>query len=242
MKSPMITPLILSSVVGAVAIAAPAAAQSDSAFTGPRAEILGGYDTLRSGSDVDVDTDNDGIFENNTLDQSVDGFAYGVALGYDIDAGPVVLGLEGEYMDSTGRQEGDEDVNAPFGYRINLKRDLYIGARIGAKVTPTTLLYAKGGYTNTAVESRFQDRAEADGVDLNFDDSQQVDGYRLGAGIEQVIGTGGNGNGSGAFVKLEYRYSNYSSLKYNDTLFNDNNEIGVDLDRHQVVAGVGFRF
>ena len=57
-----------------------------------------------------------------------------------------------------------------------------------------------------------------------------------------MIGTGGNGNGSGAFVKLEYRYSNYSSLKYNDTLFNDNNEIGVDLDRHQVVAGVGFRF
>ena len=57
-----------------------------------------------------------------------------------------------------------------------------------------------------------------------------------------MIGTGGNGNGSGAFVKLEYRYSNYSSLKYNDTLFNDSNEIGVDLDRHQVVAGVGFRF
>ena len=242
MKYFLLTPLILSSVVGAVAVAAPATAQSESPFSGPRAEILGGYDTLRSGSDVDVDTDNDGIFENNTLDQSVDGFGYGVALGYDIDTGPVVFGLEGEYMDSTGRQDGEEAINAPFGYRINLKRDLYIGARIGAKVTPSTLLYAKGGYTNTAVESRFQDRAEAYGVDLNFDDSQQVDGYRLGAGVEQLIGGGGSGDGSGAFVKLEYRYSNYSSLKYNDTLFNDNREIGVDLDRHQVVAGVGFRF
>ena len=240
MKSPIITPLILCAAAGG--FAAPAVAQSDSPFTGPRVEILGGYDTLRSGSDVDVDTNNDGIFENNTLDQSVDGFAYGVALGYDIDAGPVVFGLEGEYMDSTGEQEGDEAVNAPFGYSVNLKRDLYLGARIGTKVTPTTLLYAKGGYSNTAVESRFQDRATADGVDLNFDDSQQVDGYRVGAGVEQAIGMGGNGNGSGAFVKLEYRYSNYSSLKYDDTLFNNSNEIGVDLDRHQVVAGVGFRF
>ena len=240
MKSPIITPLILCSVVGAVA--APAAAQSNSPFTGPRAEILGGYDTLRSGSDVDVDTNNDGIFENNTLDQSVDGFAYGVALGYDFDAGPVVFGLEGEYMDSTGEQEGDEAINAPFGYRVNLKRDLYIGARVGAKVTPSTLLYAKGGYTNTAVESRFQDRAAADGVDLDFDDSQQVDGYRLGAGVEQLIGTGGGGLGSNAYVKLEYRYSNYSALKYNDTLFNNNNELGVDLDRHQVMAGIGVRF
>lgn len=240
MKSPVITSLILCAAAGG--FAAPAVAQTDSPFTGPRVEILGGYDTLRSGSDADIDTDNDGIFEDNNLDQSVDGFAYGAALGYDIDAGPVVLGIEGEYMDSTGNQESGENVNAPFGYSINLKRDLYVGARIGTKISPTTLIYAKGGYTNTAVESRFQDQAADDGIDYNFDDSQQVDGYRLGAGIEHSIGTGGSGNGSGAFVKLEYRYSNYSSLKYNDTLFNDSNEIGVDLDRHQMVAGVGFRF
>ncbi|WP_246218668.1 outer membrane protein [Parasphingorhabdus halotolerans] len=223
-------------------VPAAAQAQETSPFTGPRAEILLGYDTLRSGSDTDIDTNNDGIFEDNGIDQSVDGLAYGFGLGYDFDAGPVVFGIEGEYMDSTGEQESDEGLSAPFGYRINLKRDLYVGARIGAQVAPTTLLYAKGGYTNTAVESRFQDNLAADGVNFNFDDSQQVDGYRIGAGVEQLIGLGLAGIGSSGFVKLEYRYSNYSSLKFNDTLFNGNNEIGVDLDRHQIMAGIGFRF
>ena len=96
------------------------------------------------------------------------------------------------------------------------------------------MLYAKGGYTNTRVESRFQDRLEDDGFDLNFDDAQSVDGFRVGAGVEQLIGPG--------YVKLEYRYSNYSAMKFDDRLFSDNQEIGIDLDRHQVVAGVGMRF
>ena len=237
----MKTPLIITLLAGSMIVPAVASAQTTSVFTGPRVEILGGYDQLRSGSDVDVDTNNDGIFEDNGIDQSVDGFAYGVAVGYDFDAGPAVFGIEAEYMDSTGKQKSGENLAAPFGYSANIKRDLYIGARVGAKVAPSTLLYAKGGYTNTSVESRFQDRAEADGLDFNFDDSQQVDGFRIGAGVEQSLGSMG-GLGSNSFVKLEYRYSNYSSLKFNDTLFNDNQEIGVDLDRHQVVAGVGFRF
>lgn len=230
----MKTPLVISLLAGSMMVSAAAQAQESSPFSGPRIEIIGGYDQLRSGSDVDIDTDEDGIFEDNGLDQSVDGFAYGVAAGYDFDLGSAIVGLEAEYMDSTGKQSSSEDIAAPFGYRINVNRDLYIGARIGAQVTPTTLLYAKGGYTNTRVESRFQDRVEADGYDLDFDDGQSVDGYRVGAGIEQLVGPG--------YVKLEYRYSNYSSMKFDDELFNDNSSIGIDLDRHQVLAGVGMRF
>ncbi|HEY9091081.1 porin family protein [Parasphingorhabdus sp.] len=230
----MKSPLIISLLAGSMMVSAAAQAQETSPFSGPRIEILGGYDQLSSGSDVDIDTDNDGIFEENDIDQSVDGFAYGAAIGYDFDLGSVIVGLEGEYMDSTGKQGTDEDIAAPFGYRINVNRDLYVGARIGAQVAPSTLLYAKGGYTNTRVESRFQDRLEDDGFDLNFDDAQSVDGFRVGAGVEQLIGPG--------YVKLEYRYSNYSAMKFDDRLFSDNQEIGIDLDRHQVVAGVGMRF
>lgn len=230
----MKSPLILSLLAGSILFPAVAQAQEQSSFSGPRIEIIGGYDTLRSGSDVDIDTDDEGIFEDNDLDQSVDGFAYGVAAGYDFDLGSVIFGVEAEYMDSTGKQETDEDIAAPFGYRINVKRDLYLGARIGAQVAPRTLLYAKGGYTNTSVESRFQDRVEDDGFELDFNDTQTIDGFRVGAGIEQLIGPG--------YVKLEYRYSNYSGLKFDDELFSDNSEIGIDLDRHQVLAGIGVRF
>ena len=105
-----------------------------------------------------------------------------------------------------------------------------IGARVGVPVSPQALLYAKGGYTN----ARFGLDAD-DGAGFNEDFSATLDGFRVGAGVEYLFGTN-------VYGKVEYRYSNYSSLKYNDTLFNDSNEIGVDLDRHQVVAGVGFRF
>ena len=37
-----------------------------------------------------------------------------------------MFGVEGEYMDSTGEQDNDEIVAAPFGYRINVNRDLYL--------------------------------------------------------------------------------------------------------------------
>ncbi|MEH6757517.1 MAG: porin family protein [Parasphingorhabdus sp.] len=230
----MKSPLVYSLLAGSILLPAAAQAQEKSPFSGPRIEILGGYDQLRSGSDVDIDTDEDGIFEDNGIDQSVDGFAYGAAVGYDFDLGGVVVGLEGEYMDSTGKQSTSEDVAAPFGYRINVNRDLYLGARVGVQVAPRTLVYAKGGYTNTRVESRFQDRAEDDGYELDYDDGQSIDGFRVGAGVEQLVGPG--------YVKLEYRYSNYSSMKYDDELFSDNSSIGIDLDRHQVLAGVGVRF
>lgn len=51
------------------------------------------------------------------------------------------------------------------------------------------------------------------------DDGENFDGYRFGAGVEQNFGK--------FYGKLEYRYS-----RYND----------IELNRDQVVAGVGVRF
>lgn len=237
----MIKYLVPALLAGCIAV--PAAAQSeagfDSPFTGPKIEILGGYDTLRNGSDVDLP--GDGLFDNDGPDESIDGFAYGIAAGYDYDFGGVVVGLEAEIMDSTGKQNSDEIISAPFGYRVNLSRDIYVGGRIGYKVTPSTLLYAKGGYTSTRVESAFQDQLEDDGIDYTLNDSQSIEGFRIGAGVEQIVGKDIFGAGSNAFAKLEYRYSNYSDLDYDDTIF-ANRAFEIDLDRHQVIAAVGIRF
>ena len=44
------------------------------------------------------------------------------------------------------------------------------------------------------------------------------------------------------YAKLEYRYSNYSDAKLKYPNGASTGTFGVDTDRHQVAAGVGFRF
>ena len=136
--------IFLPLLVTGSAIAAPAMAQSaiDGPFTGPRVELTTGYDNVSAGSDSDSDIAND--------DQSLDGLLYGVGVGYDFNAGGVVLGVEGEYSGSTASVDYNNDggVNT-FGFgRVDTGRDLYVGARAGILADPQTLVYVKGGYTN----------------------------------------------------------------------------------------------
>ena len=206
-------------------IAAPAMAQDNSTFTGPRVEILGGYDVSKAGDTVDNDA-------NENDDQSIDGFAYGAGVGYDFSMGGAVVGVEGEWMDSTAKTEYDmgdfENIGLPG--RLDAGRDLYVGVRAGILATPSTLVYAKGGYTNAKYNALALDGETEFKRDVN------TDGYRIGAGVEQAIGTN-------AFAKLEYRYSNYSSAEIDFSGDNNTTQpFDVDTDRHQVVAGVGWRF
>ncbi|MGB3167235.1 MAG: porin family protein [Alteraurantiacibacter sp.] len=213
------------------AVAMPAAAQDNSAFTGPRVEIVGGYDISNAGSSVDNDVNEDD-------DQSIDGFMYGVGLGYDFAVGGAVLGVEAELSDSTAETEfrnGDlEDLG--LGTRVGAGRDIYLGARAGILVNPNTLVYAKGGYTNATYDLLLSDNV--DEREADFD----LDGFRVGAGAEYAMS-------ENSFVKLEYRYSNYSSAeldRVDDDFFDEDMgdvDLGeIDLDRHQVTVGVGFRF
>lgn len=209
-----------------VALATPAMAQSteDSPFNGPRIGVIGGYDQTGAGSSID-DENND---EN---DQSIEGFGYGVEAGYDIDTGGAVIGVEAEYMESTADTEFDAGDFESFGLgAVDANRDIYVGLRAGAKVTPNTLIYAKGGYTN----AKF-DLTSTDGEN-EFSQDIDTDGYRLGAGVEYAMG-------SGMYVKGEYRYSNYSEAEVDQPAdAPDADQFDVDLDRHQVMAAVGWRF
>ncbi|MBM0170934.1 outer membrane protein [Altererythrobacter sp. C41] len=210
-----------------VALATPAMAQSteDSPFHGPRAGVLVGYDQTGAGSSVDDDANED----NN--DQSIEGVGYGVEVGYDLDTGGAVIGIEGEYMDSTADTEFENGDFEGFGLgNIEANRDLYVGLRAGVKATPNTLVYAKGGYTN----AKF-DVLSNDGT-TEFSNDIDTDGYRIGGGVEYAMG-------NGVYLKGEYRYSNYSEAEIDmeDTL-PDSERFDVDLDRHQVMASVGYRF
>ena len=214
--------LIILAGASVAALATPAMAQ-DSTFTGPRAEAVVGYDSIKAGSSRDSDNAGD--------DQSIEGLGYGVAVGYDIDLGGIVVGPEAEYMGSTAKTtiEGADSESFGFG-RVEAGRDLYLGARIGVKASPQTLLYAKGGYTNAKLNTNTSTGGNE--VDTDFD----LDGYRIGAGAEYAF----NAN---MFAKIEYRYSNYqeAEIDYPDSI-PDSDRFEADVDRHQIMAGIGMRF
>jgi len=212
-------------------VAAPAFAQEASPFTGFRLEALGGYDALKSG-----DRDDDGVDTGEDEgDESLEGAVFGVGAGYDFDLGGVVAGVEAEFTESTGKQSADETLDGiNFTSRVETGRDIYVGGRLGFQAGPSTLVYAKGGYTNTSIEAGFETASD------RFEFDSNVDGWRLGAGIEQLFG-------NNAYGKLEYRYSNYNNLDFSDDfdlddLDAENVDTKIDLDRHQVVASVGWRF
>nr|WP_230281791.1 outer membrane beta-barrel protein [Croceicoccus sp. Ery15] len=209
----------------AAIVAMPAAAQSgDYDFSGPRVEAIIGYDISNAGSDSDNDL-------NDMDDESIDGLLYGVGLGYDVDMGGVVLGLEGEYTDSTAKTEySDGGDFEGFGLgRVDTGRDLYIGARVGAKVAPDVLAYVKGGYTN----ARYNVLARDGETELK--DNIDTDGFRLGAGVEYAMS-------ENTFAKFEYRYSNYGEAEFDYGNDIESDRFDIDTDRHQIVGSVGMRF
>ena len=92
------------------------------------------------------------------------------------------------------------------------------------------MVYAKGGYTNAKFDVRNGDGSVETNTDID------ADGWRIGAGVEQAVS-------NNVFAKLEYRYSNYEKgeLDYRGDI-PDGQRFDLDLDRHQIVAGVGVRF
>jgi len=126
--------------------------------------------------------------------------------GGDMDKAKSILREKG--MASAGKKSGRET-------KQGLVESYIHGGRIGALVGPATLVYAKAGYTNARYNLTY---TEPTGVS-NFKLHDNLDGVRVGAGVEQAVGRN-------AYVKAEYRYSNYEQ----------------GFDRHQVVAGFGFRF
>jgi len=217
--------LALIAAVSAVAFAAPAYAQDeDATFTGPWVAGLVGYDNSRAGSDVDDDSTDDDFHDG------INGVNYGVGVGYDFDMGGLVLGVEGEWMESEADTNYDLSDDVGLGIaNLSTGRDLYAGARVGYKVGSNAMIYAKGGYTN----ARYNILASDGTTDTR--NNVNLDGWRAGAGVEVAIT-------KNAFVKAEYRYSNYTNGQVQAPSGAESDDFDVDVDRHQGVVGVGLRF
>ncbi|HEY0086516.1 MAG TPA: outer membrane beta-barrel protein [Allosphingosinicella sp.] len=184
----------------AATAASPALAQTaDAAATnlgGFRIEGLVGYET------TDVE------------DEGTDGLTYGVGIGFDVQSGRTVFGVEAEAMESeidecvTGVPAAGDSLCAKAG------RDLYVGGRAGMVVGANSLVYAKAGYTNTRLELEYDPA-----VGTTTSASDDLDGVRVGGGVQ--FGLGPN-----LYAKAEYRYSNYEA----------------GFEKHQGLVGVGFKF
>jgi outer membrane immunogenic protein len=180
----------LAAAVAAAGVAGPTFAQDGSApFSGPRVEAVAGI--------------SDDVF-------------FGGGLGYDFRRGKAVFGVEGEATTSLDRD--CEVLNANVGDRLCLKvgRDLYVGGRIGFALGAGTLLYGKAGYTNLRLKDSY-DPGTSGGTAFEF--TRNLDGVRVGAGLEQRLGRN-------LYVKGEYRYSNYEAGNW----------------KHDGVVGLGLRF
>ncbi|MEO0031591.1 MAG: hypothetical protein RIS94_1349 [Pseudomonadota bacterium] len=229
--------IVALAAASALAGAAPAFAQDatatpdDSAvsparnFSGLSVNTVIGYDHLRSGSTKDIDT-------SANIKQSINGVVFGGGIGFDVPLGDrLTLGAEGEATTSSASWDNNNGVPNTFNLgHVKVNRDLYAGARLGFAMSPRTLLYVKGGYTN----ARFDLEGSGGGTVAN--QRLDTDGWRAGAGIEQKLGNHG-------FGRLEYRYSQYKKGEFD---FNgstpDSSRFTLDTDRHQVVASVGVRF
>ena len=218
----------------AIAVAAPAFAQdamSDETtsparnFSGLSINTVIGWDHLRSGSSNDIDT-------NRDIKQSLNGIVFGGGVGFDVPLGDrLTLGAEAEGTTSSARWDNNNGVANTFNLgRVKAERDFYAGGRLGFAMSPKTLIYVKGGYTN----ARFA--LAGNGGGFSSERRLDTDGWRAGAGIEQKLGNHG-------FGRLEYRYSNYQKgeFDFNDDV-PDSGRFNLDTDRHQVVAAVGVRF
>ena len=161
--------------------------------------------------------------------QAFDGFHVEGLAGYDITKA-------GSSVDDDSNIDNDQSIDGALfgvgaGYdNVKTNRDLYVGARVGYVVSPRTMVYAKGGYTNAKFDVRNGDGSVETNTDID------ADGWRIGAGVEQAVS-------NNVFAKLEYRYSNYEKgeLDYRGDI-PDGQRFDLDLDRHQIVAGVGVRF
>lgn len=182
-------------------LASPAYAQTDAGrFGGGHIEVIGGIDFARA--EVDEEEDEEGGSTSSK------GGLYGIAGGFDFASGTgLVFGVEGEISEST------TDF-CEAGLCIDASRDLYVGGRVGTVVQDTALLYLKGGYTRARIELTASGDEDTEELD-----STNLDGLRVGAGVEW-------NTGSPILVKVEYRYSNYES----------------DFSRHQGLIGLGIRF
>lgn len=191
---------IASALLAGALAATPALAQDADA---PAGKEFQGFKVLALGGVDDVVVDG----------SDTAGALYAGSVGYDFQAGKLVVGVEGEVGGSTARECERDLLVAGDRTCLRTGRDLYAGARAGIAIRDNTLLYVKGGYTNGRAVATYTAGS------TTIKDGDNLDGWRAGVGFEFNAG-------KRFVVRTEYRYSEYDQ----------------GVSRHQGVVGLGVKF
>lgn len=182
-------------------------AQADAApFQGP-------YIGLEAGINRDK-SDSVGPFTGRGDQRSASSFAGGVFAGYNATVAPrVVVGGEVTLDATSGTSINNSSGAEPA--VLDPKRQINVTARAGYLVTPRTLVYLRGGYTNVRAN------LAADGQPGTVGHSADLGGWTAGGGIERQLS-------QTVSARVEYRYSELGR--------------GGGYDRHQVLAALAYHF
>ena len=150
--------LIIAATAALAMVATPAMAGD---FTGVRAEVTAGGDDVTSG----VDATN---------------VAYGAAVGYDLQLGKVVIGVEATAAN------------------VFERADLGAAARIGYALNKNVLAYGRVGYTDLE-----RPQVCTGTRTIVCRNAPNLDGVTVGAGLEVKLA-------GPVFTKAEYRYTDFA--------------------------------
>ncbi len=215
--------LVLATALGIAAQPAAAQVITDTP-SGPRIELRAGWDRL----DLVAETREGGDRIETSFGDS--GVTYGTEIGYDYVHGVSVIGLYAGIARSSLSTCEDLLAGASVYARECEKpgREISVGGRVGFVTGANSLVYLKGGYSNASARYTYDDRYEPS---YSFSQTETFDGFHVGAGGEA-------GLGRHAYGKLEYLYTNYGGARYSI----DGYQIDTGIERHQITAGLGYRF
>lgn len=157
-----------------------------------------------------------GWSQDKAIGDKQDAVVGGVFAGYDHELIPnIVLGVE------AGFSLADVDKVGPVGpdnASLDPRYSFDASARAGYVLGERNLLYVRGGYANTRAE------LTRDVNDVAISDRSSHDGWFVGGGVERKLL-------DNVSTRVEYRYSDLGDHDYTGKY-----------DRHQVLAGVAYRF
>jgi outer membrane immunogenic protein len=179
------------------------------------------------------------VFTGASVSQRPRGVIGGGHIGYNVQSGAWVFGLEGSYS-VTSIKKTEFDVDIPpsgngdtFESRI---RDMFtLTGRLGYAWN-RTLLYAKGGFASADVRIRAVDTLVLPVNDV-FTSSERHNGWTLGAGLEHAVT-------QNFIVGIEYNYFSFGDERHAGITSVRAVPISTNVDAtlHAVLARLSYKF
>lgn len=186
----------------------------------------GAYAGLQVGYEWDNDSDIPWgpTLQSNDGPLKYDAVTGGVHLGYNIQRGTIVFGIEGDFELVNG--SGDDQDRSGTTNGIDTEWMLSLRARLGYAMGKD-LLYITGGYSYLEAEGVVRDLATQPDISTAFD------GWTVGAGWERALDRRTS-------IRLEYRYTDYDLEVENYSV--SGYQLGFEPEIHAIKIGVSAKF